>query len=89
MALVGQKFITDVATDAMHYHRLRQNAPVKPPPTTSTTQPPANMKKKPTTNSTGTAVPGVSASGVGMTVEDLQAALSDRGISIKRPPYYT
>lgn len=23
MALIGQKFITDVANDAMHFHRLR------------------------------------------------------------------
>jgi transcription initiation factor TFIID subunit 10 len=63
VALIGQKFVTDIASDAMHYSRLRQQS--------STSQSTTSTKK------------------FTLIMEDLTSALSDYGVNIKRPNYYT
>jgi transcription initiation factor TFIID subunit 10 len=65
VALVAQKFVTDVTNDALAHQRLRQSR----------------------TGSTGNS----GSSGAKKTVlnmEDLTAALSERGIDVKRPFYH-
>lgn len=67
VALVAQKFVTDVATDALAHQRLRQSRGAS-----SGTLPGAGMSGKKTV----------------LTMEDLTAALSERGIDVKRPFYH-
>lgn len=59
VALVAQKFVTDVATDAMAHQRLRISRA-------------SNTSAKKAT----------------LTMEDLTAALSEKGIEVKRPFYH-
>ena len=68
VALIGQKFITDIANDAMHHHRVRTGGGGG--------------------GITGNKVPIGSGKNT-LTVEDLAAALSQHGINIRRPNYYT
>jgi transcription initiation factor TFIID subunit 10 len=74
VALIGQKFITDIANDAMHHHRVRVGGTG------------ASLS---TSSSTATASSGTGRRTNTLTLEDLSAALSDYGINIKRPSYYT
>ncbi|KAI9218041.1 transcription initiation factor TFIID 23-30kDa subunit-domain-containing protein [Blastocladiella britannica] len=64
LALAAQKFIADIATDALHFSKLRQP-----------TQPASSRKaSKPKTQ---------------LTIEDLSLALSEYGVTIKKPDYYS
>lgn len=64
VALVAQKFITDVASDAMTHQRLRVGS-------RAGQSGPGNVKKSL------------------LSMEDLTAALAERGIEeVKRPPYH-
>ena len=72
VALVAQKFVTDVANDAMHYHRLRQGSG-----TTAAGGASAKDKRA-----------GVAAKKTCLTMDDLTAALHDYGVNVKRPSYY-
>ena len=62
VSLAAQKFITDVASDAMVHSTMRGS------------QPGSHKKSKDKLKV--------------LQVEDLQAALSDMGIDIKKPQYY-
>jgi transcription initiation factor TFIID subunit 10 len=63
VALVAQKFVTDVASDAMAHQRLRSGG-------------------RSSQSGTGTAKKTL------LNMEDLTAALAERGIEIKRPFYH-
>lgn len=63
VSLVSQKFVTDIANDAMYYSKQRQSGSAK-------TGGPGGKKAT-------------------LTMEDLAAALSDHGVNIKRPNYFT
>ena len=70
VAMIAQKFVTDIANDAMHYNRQRQGAGGASGAAKAAGPPGASKKAT-------------------LTMEDLQAALADHGISIKRPSYFT
>jgi transcription initiation factor TFIID subunit 10 len=71
VALVAQKFITDVAQDAVQYSRVRSGAGASSAAQTS-----------------GGARTGATGRRTVLTLEDLTAALSERGIDVRRPPYH-
>lgn len=74
VALVAQKFVTDVATDALAHQRLRQS-----------------RIGAVGGGASAAGGPGSAAAGGKKTVlsmEDLTAALSERGIDVKRPFYH-
>lgn len=75
VALIGQKLITDIANDAMHYSRLRQSGTSSSSagPTATSTMGGKSATAKKTT----------------LSLEDLASALAEHGINIKRPAYYT
>ncbi|KAG0416879.1 Transcription initiation factor TFIID subunit 10 [Dictyocoela roeselum] len=63
IALLAQKFMTDVATSAFQYHKINQKAALKDKR--------FPREKKPT-----------------LQMADLELALEEVGIDIKRPPYF-
>jgi transcription initiation factor TFIID subunit 10 len=69
VALVAQKFISDVAMDAMAYSRMRQTSSASG--MSEAARKAAALKNKQT-----------------LTMEDLAAALTEHGISIRKPPYH-
>jgi transcription initiation factor TFIID subunit 10 len=72
VAMIAQKFVTDIANDAMHYNRQRlaQGGAGAASAGKAGGGPPGSKK-------------------AALTMEDLQAALADHGINIKRPSYFT
>lgn len=77
IALIGQKFITDIANDAIHHQKMRSSAPGSRSGSGTST----------IGGSSGTA--SSSSKKNALTMDDLTAALADYGINIKRPQYYT
>ncbi|KAM0683397.1 hypothetical protein MDAP_000962 [Mitosporidium daphniae] len=73
LALMAQKFITDVAQDAMQYSRIRSNGVAAP----ATTAPTSKADRKASKERRFV-----------LTLEDLNAALQDHGVVSRRPPYY-
>ena len=63
VSLASQKFISDIANDALQHCKMRNAAGQA-----------ANKKGKDRKHT--------------MTTEDLSQALSDQGITLKKPPYY-
>ena len=73
LALMAQKFVTDVAQDAMQYSRIRSNGVTASTATitSSKTERKASKERR-----------------FVLTLEDLNAALQDHGVISRRPPYY-
>mgnify|MGYP001107445227 CR=1 FL=1 len=93
VGLIAQKYVTDIANDAMHYSRQRQAGPTSSAPSTFTGSTAAAMSGSAgLANGPGTGRPatsGLAGRKVTLTMEDLSAALADHGINIKRPNYFT
>lgn len=95
VGLIAQKYVTDIANDAMHYSRQRQAGPASSAPSTITASTAAAMAASGSAgqaNGPGPGRPAASGSTgrkVTLTMEDLSAALADHGINIKRPNYFT
>ncbi|KAL7414630.1 transcription initiation factor TFIID 23-30kDa subunit-domain-containing protein [Mrakia frigida] len=75
LSLAAQKFVSDIATDAFHYARIRTNAT------------PATRGRPPTAG--GATAPGVKDKNrTVLTMDDLSASLAERGVNLKKPEYY-
>jgi transcription initiation factor TFIID subunit 10 len=75
MALAAQKFVADIAQDAAHYCNIR------------------TATASSATTSSGTATTSKGGKGKGekrivLTMEDLGAALQEKGITVHKPDYY-
>ncbi|KAA3677681.1 transcription initiation factor TFIID subunit 10 [Paragonimus westermani] len=104
VSLAGQKFITDILTDAMGHWRLANGLPsglLSSQPTsvgtTSTTSASSTSTTPSISVSSASPQPGVKSSNVPnrtpdrratLTLEDLITTLNDRGVHVARPEYY-
>lgn len=70
VALVGQKFISDIANDALAHQRLRVSSKGGSGSSVSTGSGQSHGKRS------------------ALTLEDLMAALNERGIEVRRPFYH-
>lgn len=74
LALCTQKFISDLATDAYQFSKIRSSS------STSTAQAPQMGAR--------VGRPGKDKGRSVLTLEDLSAALGDGGVNVKRPEFY-
>ena len=79
VALAAQKFISDIANDALQHCKMRVNASAA---TASSQGGNAGNKKG------ASGVDGAGKKKYVMTTEDLALALADQGVTLKKPPYY-
>lgn len=73
IAVMSERYMSEIVQDAADFARLRQ-APTSGQGTT--------------TGSGSSTAPTTAGGGLKLTIDDLAAALDERGISIRRPPYH-
>lgn len=88
LALATQKFVSDLASDAYQYSRIRSASSVS-----SSSNPQARARALMAANAnpgqgTGSTVPSSNQGKLVLTMEDLGNALSEYGLNIKRPDFY-
>lgn len=86
LALATQKFISDIATDAYEYSRIRSSSAVynsANPQTRNKALVAGAAGQQNTTSSAGT-----SSKKVVLTMEDLSSALAEYGLNVSRPDFY-
>ena len=87
MALATQKFVSDIATDAYQYSRMRGSAGGGGGASATSTQQAAQMSAA--GNMAGArATRAADKNKAVLTMEDLGNALGDAGVNIKRPDFY-
>ncbi len=85
LALATQKFISDVATDAYEYSRIRSSSSIY-----NSSNPQARARALMAGQTTGAAAstnPNNQGKTV-LTVEDLSSALAEYGLNVRRPDFY-
>ncbi|PAA57852.1 hypothetical protein BOX15_Mlig027959g1, partial [Macrostomum lignano] len=98
VSLAGQKFISDIVSDAMHHCRARQGGPAAKRASGGTPGAAAAGTASAAPGAAGAA--GSAAAGGGgssgqpgkrltLTMEDLGPAFQECGINVQRPPYFT
>ncbi|CCH41543.1 Transcription initiation factor TFIID subunit 10 [Wickerhamomyces ciferrii] len=86
LALATQKFISDIATDAYEYSRIRSSSTVY---NSSNPQVRAKALVAGTRGEqTSTSTSGNSSKKVVLTMDDLSSALSEYGLNVNRPDFY-
>lgn len=84
LALATQKFISDIATDAYEYSRIRSSSTVF-----NSTNPQARAKALIAgEKQTGSSNNGNSSKKVVLTMDDLSSAVEEYGLNVSRPDFY-
>lgn len=83
LALATQKFVSDIASDAYQYSRIRSSSSVA-----SSSNPQARARALMNNPGGQTGSAGGSQARAVLTMEDLGNALADYGLNVKRPDFY-
>lgn len=83
LSLAAEKFVSDIATDAFQYARIRTaGAPIGRPPNTG------NVGRPPNNQSGTTSSNANDRSRTVLTMDDLSAALAEHGVGARRAEFY-